>query len=42
MDKIESAVAELTTVETTEEHEFELSLAELDFVGGGGSVSVSV
>jgi hypothetical protein len=37
MNKIELAVAEETTVETHEEHEFELSLSELDFVGGGQS-----
>ncbi len=38
MNKIESAVAEEIVVETIEEHDFELSLAELDMVGGGGSV----
>jgi hypothetical protein len=41
MDYIELAAAEELIVETTE-HEFELSLAELDFVGGGSSASVSV
>jgi hypothetical protein len=41
MDHIELTAAEETIVETSE-HEFELSLAELDFVGGGSSASVSV
>lgn len=39
MDKIESAVAEETVVETTEQ-QFELSLFELDMVGGGSSASI--
>jgi hypothetical protein len=41
MDQLELTAAEEMIVETTE-HEFELSLAELDFVGGGSSASVSV
>jgi hypothetical protein len=39
MTKIELAAAEETTVETTEE-KFELSLFELDMVGGGSSASI--
>ena len=39
MDKIEFAAAEETVVETTEK-QFELSLFELDMVGGGSSASV--
>lgn len=35
MSKIELAVTEQATVETTEHEEFELSLSELDLVGGG-------
>ncbi len=39
MDKIEFAVAEETLTETTEQ-QFELSLFELDMVGGGSSASI--
>lgn len=43
MNKIEFAVAAETVVETTEQPQtFELSLSELDMVGGGSIGSVSV
>ncbi len=35
MNKIDFAVAEETTVEMTEQQDSELSLFELDMVGGG-------
>lgn len=37
MTKIELAVAEAFQVETEEKQEFELTLPELDMVGGGSS-----
>ena len=40
MDKIELVVAEETQVDATERQSFELSLHELDMVGGGGSIAV--
>lgn len=39
MTNIELAAAEETIVETTEQ-QFELSLLELDMVGGGSSASI--
>jgi hypothetical protein len=41
MNKIEFAVAEETTIETTEHQDFELSLAELDMVGGGTAAVIN-
>lgn len=35
MTKIETAIAEEIVVETAEQQQFELSVAELDMVGGG-------
>ena len=40
MNKIELAVAEEANIETTETQEFELSLADLEMVGGGGMASL--
>lgn len=43
MNKVEFAIAVEPTVETTEQQQtFELSLSELDMVGGGSIGSVSV
>jgi len=39
MTNIELAAAEETVIETTEQ-QFELSLVELDMVGGGNSASI--
>lgn len=40
MNKVEIAVIEQPIVETADSQEFELSLFELDMVGGGNSVVV--
>ena len=40
MNKIELAVAEETVVDVTVQQEFELSLSELDMVGGGSAGSI--
>jgi hypothetical protein len=41
MDKIEVTFAEETLVETNEHQDFELSLAELDMVGGGTAAVIN-
>lgn len=42
MNKIELALAEQTTVETTKDQEFELTLSELDMVGGGTAAVINL
>lgn len=41
MNKIELTFAEETTVETTEYQDFELTLSELDMVGGGTAAVIN-
>lgn len=42
MTKIELALAEETTIETSELQDFELTLSELDMVGGGTAAVINL